>query len=367
MKVRRIDSRRDFDDLAPVWSELAREGGHTSPFLSHDWFACCWEAGGPSRRAEVLLVEDAAGPVALVPLARWRGALHRAPARFLGMLTAPDTAFVDWLIAGRPEPVVEAVLDELGRSTDWDVLDVSALPVDSPTVKALETCLPGRLGWQRGVTLRSPHVTITGTWDTYWTAKSQRFKKTIRSVRNRLAKAGTVSIEEHRQVSPESPVFAELLDVSSRSWKAGEGVAIATMPGMPGFFQALTERASRNGWLRVWILRLDGRAIATEYQLEAGGRVHALRADFDASLPEELSPGSHLSYEILRALFGREGVHEYDMGPGENPYKARWASGARETVHLRGFRPGLYGAMLRGLETRAVPALRRLVGKGAAR
>jgi hypothetical protein len=60
-------------------------------------------------------------------------------------------------------------------------------------------------------------------------------------------------------------------------------------------------------------------------------------------------------------------VHEYDMGPGENPYKARWASGARETVHLRGFRPGLYGAVLHGLETRAVPALRRLVGKGAAR
>ncbi|HWM76383.1 MAG TPA: GNAT family N-acetyltransferase, partial [Methylomirabilota bacterium] len=142
-------------------------------------------------------------------------------------------------------------------------------------------------------------------------------------------------------------------------------VAIATMPGMPAFFSSLTERASRRGWLRVWILRLDGRAIATEYQLEAEGRVHALRADFDASLPEELSPGSHLSYEILRTLFGREGVHEYDMGPGENPYKARWASGARETIQLRVFRRGLYGAMLHGLETQAVPALRRLLDRGA--
>jgi CelD/BcsL family acetyltransferase involved in cellulose biosynthesis len=365
MKVRRIDTRQGFAALAPVWADVARESGHTSPFLSHDWFACCWDLAAPSRRPEVLLVEDAAGPLALVPLVRWRGALHRSPVRFVGMLTAPDTPFADWLITGRPEPVVDAVLDELARSADWDALELNALPVESPTVKAVEMCLPGRFGWQRGATLRAPHVTVTGIWDEYWAAKSQRFKKTIRSVRNRLAKAGTVTIDEYRQVASDSCVFAELVDVSRRSWKAEEGVAIATMPGMPGFFRALTDRASRRGWLRVWILRLDGRAIATEYQLEANGRVHALRADFDASLPEELSPGSHLSCEILRALFGRDGVHEYDMGPGENPYKARWASGARETVHLRVFRRGLYGAMLRGLETRAVPALRRLLGKGS--
>ena len=43
------------------------------------------------------------------------------------MLTAPDTAFTDWLTTGRPEPVVEAVLDELDRWKDWDVLDLSAL------------------------------------------------------------------------------------------------------------------------------------------------------------------------------------------------------------------------------------------------
>ena len=363
MKVRRIDSRQAFEALAPAWTELAREGGHSSPFLSHDWFACCWDAGAPGRLAEALVVEDSAGPVAMVPLCRWRTALHWAPVRMLGMLTAPDTAFTDWLITGRPEPVVEAVLDELDRRKDWDVLDLSALPVESPTVKALEASLSGRYRWQRGATLRSPHVTLTGTWDAYWTAKSQRFKKTIRSVRNRLLKAGTVSVEEHRQLTVDSPVFAELVDVSRRSWKAGKGVAIATMPGMPAFFATLTERASRRGWLHVWVLRLDGRAVATEYQLEADGRVHALRADFDASLPEDLSPGSHLSYEILRELFRREGLHEYDMGPGENPYKARWASGARETIQVRVFHSGLYGTVLHDLETRTVPGLRRLLGR----
>ncbi|HET7875085.1 MAG TPA: GNAT family N-acetyltransferase, partial [Methylomirabilota bacterium] len=194
--------------------------------------------------------------------------------------------------------------------------------------------------------------------------KSQRFKKTIRNVANRLAKAGAIAIEEHRAVRPDGPVFADLLDVSRRSWKAPRQVAIATMPRMPEFFADLTRLASARGWLRLWVLRLDGRAVATEYQLEDGGRVHALRSEFDGSLPEDLSPGTQLNAEIVRALFARSGVHEYDMGPGQNEYKARWASDAHETVGLRIYRPGTYGAALYALEARAVPAIRKLRREG---
>jgi CelD/BcsL family acetyltransferase involved in cellulose biosynthesis len=367
MKIRRVESLDQFLTLAPAWAALARESGQTSPFLSHEWFTCCWRASGSSRRVETLVVEDSTGPVGLVPLARWRGVLHRVPVRFVGMLDAPDTPFVDWLTVGRSEPIVEAVLDELVCRQDWDVLALSGFPADSVTLKALEACLAGRFRVHRMPTIRSPYVDVSGTWNAYWTATSQRFKKTVRSVRNRLGKAGQVRVEEHREIFGDSPILQEVIDVSRRSWKADENLAIANMPGMAGFFRELTEYASRNGWLRLWLLRLDGRAVATEYQLEAAGRVHALRADFDASLPSELSPGTHLSEEILRSLFERPTVHEYDMGPGDNSYKLRWAASAHENARLFVFRPGIFGAGLQSLTTRVVPTFRRLFGAGAPR
>jgi CelD/BcsL family acetyltransferase involved in cellulose biosynthesis len=364
MKTRRIETLEGFDGLGPVWTALAAESGQTSPFHSHDWFRCCWQWAAPSRQPELLVIEDAAGPVGLVPLVRWKGSLHGAPVRFAGLLDAPDTPFVDWLAAGRPEVVIEAVMKELARRQDWDVLALSGLPATSLTVKALEAWLPGRFRWHRLPSLRSPYVGVSGRWEEFWAGKSQRFKKTVRNVANRLARAGTVTVEEHRALDPGDPLFGEMLEVSRRSWKAAERVAIATMPGMVEFFAELTARASARGWLRLWVLRLDGRAVATEYQLEADGRVHALRSEFDGALPEELSPGTHLNAEIVRALFGRESVHEYNMGPGENEYKSRWASDAHETVRLRIFRPGAYGAALHALETRAVPALKRLRSEG---
>jgi len=364
MKIRHVSDLAEFETLGPAWSALAGESGQTSPFHSHDWFLCCWRAAGPDHRPEILVVEDAVGPVGLVPLVHWKGDVHGVPARFVGLLSAPDTPFVDWLAVGPPEPVLEAVMKDLARREDWDVLTLAGLPATSATLKALESWLPGRFRWHQAGMLRSPYLVVSGAWEEFWAAKSQRFKKTIRNVANRLAKTGTVTIEEHRDVRPDGAFFADLLDVSRRSWKAPRQVAIATMPRMPEFFADLTRLASARGCLRLWILRLDGRAVATEYQLEDGGRVHALRSEFDGSLPEELSPGTHLNAEIIRALFGCTGVHEYDMGPGENGYKARWSSDAHETVTLRIYRPGTYGAALYALEARAVPALKRLRREG---
>ncbi len=364
MRVKRITTLEAFESLAPVWQAVAAESGQTSPFLSHEWFGCCWRAAGTARRPEVLLVEDTAGPVGLVPLVRWSGDLHGMPARFVGMLDAPDSPFVDWLCLGSPEPAIEAVMTYLAEREDWDVLALNGLPAAAATVKALESWLPGRFRSHPLGVLRSPYLTVSGSWDDFWAKRSQRFKKTIRNVSNRLTKTSAVIAEEHRDVRSDGAVFAELLDVSRRSWKAPRHVALATMPRMAEFFAELTERASAREWLRLWILRLDGRAVATEYQLEDGGRVHALRAEFDGSLLEELSPGTHLNAEIVRTLFGRPGVHEYDMGPGENEYKARWASGTHETVGLHVYRPGMYGATLYTLEGRALPALRRLRARG---
>jgi len=99
--------------------------------------------------------------------------------------------------------------------------------------------------------------------------------------------------------------------------------------------------------------------VAAEYQLDDAGHVYALRADFDGSLADDLSPGSYLNGEIVRRLFDRPGLTEYDMGPGENEYKTRWSTGAHEGVRLWVYHRRPRATALHVMETRVVPALRR--------
>lgn len=358
MKVRIVASLRDFDALAPIWREVTSEGGQTSPFLTHDWFACCWRTAGPNRRREIWVLEDAAGPLAFLPLLRWKGRRWGLPVRIMGFLESPDTPFIDIPLARNPDEVVAAFVEALRARSDWDVLSLQKFPANAGTLKALEATLPGRLPWRVAGREQSPYVEIAGTWSHFFRGKTQRFRKTCRNIENRLQKNGAVTVEEHRVVDPEGPVFAEVMEVSRQSWKGPRGVGMATMLGMPRFFRELTLRASANGWLHLWILRLDGRAVATEYQIRSNGRLHALRADFDAALAS-LSPGAALNLRIMQSIFDRRDVGEYDMGPGSNTYKLRWATGARESVWLEVYAATPYGRFLHSIETRLVPLLRR--------
>jgi len=362
VRTRLVRTAAELAGLAPVWAELNRQAGQVSPFLSHDWFSCCWNAVAPGRSAEVVVIEEAGSSVALVPLMRWTERRHGLSVRCLGFLDCPDTAMLDFVGAGESSQVVEAFLEHLESRGDWDVAVLQKLPASSATLKALEAGLPGRLPWRRAGTLLSPYLAIAGRWELFYGTRTQRFKKTVRNIQNRLERAGRVSVEQHRDLDPSGPLFHEVVELTRRSWKADRGVALATMPRMPEFFRELTRRATARQWLSVWLLRLDSRPIAMEYQLQADGKVHALRADYDMAY-RELSPGSALNFAIVRALFEGGGVHEYDMGPGLNEYKLRWASETHETTTLQIYRASLYGRLLHLLETAIVPAARRWRGR----
>jgi CelD/BcsL family acetyltransferase involved in cellulose biosynthesis len=353
-----VTALREFDALAGVWDEVAREARQPSPFLSHDWFACCWRTAGPQRRRETWLLEDSAGPLALVPLVYSRVTVRGLPVRLLSILDSPDTPFADFLVARGHQEVMAALAQALRERGDWDLLRLAKLPAEGSTAKALQTVLADDFPWRVAGHEQSPYLALDGTWEQFFRRRSQRFRKTCRSIENRILRRGPLTVEEHRSVDPDGPVFRDLLEVSLASWKADRGVALATMDGMPRFFHELTRRASARGWLRLWVLRLEGRAIATEYQIGANGSVHALRADYDASLAD-LSPGAYLNLEIIRRLFEVPGLEVYDMGPGVNEYKLRWASGAHELVTLEFYAPTLHGRLLRNLETRVVPFARR--------
>jgi CelD/BcsL family acetyltransferase involved in cellulose biosynthesis len=358
VKARLITSLREFDALAPIWSDVTSEGDQTSPFLSHDWFACCWRTAGSTRHREVWLLEDSAGPVAFVPLVRWKARRRGLPVRMVGFLDSPDTPFIDLPIAGALREVVNVFVKAFRERRDWDILSLQRIPAQSKTIQALEAALAGNLRWRAAGKEGIPYLAIAKGWDDFFRHKTQRFRKTCRNIENRLTRSGAITVEEHRDVDPDGPLFAEVLEVSRQSWKGPRGLAMATMEGMPRFFHELTRRASANGWLHLWILRLDGRAVATEYQIGTNGSIDALRADFDSALAD-LSPGSHLLTEIIRSLFERGDVHEYNMGPGSNEYKLRWATGAHQLVTYEVYSPSRYGRLLHTTETRIVPRARR--------
>jgi CelD/BcsL family acetyltransferase involved in cellulose biosynthesis len=358
LSIRRIERARDFMALAPLWSKLAGESGQLSPFFSHEWFWCCWHGVWPRRRPEILVLEETGSPVAIVPLMRWRERFRGFPVRYLGFLECPHTPLVDILTVSEHDRVIATCLDHLASRLDWDTIRFQKLPVTSPTLKALEELLPGRLPWRCAGRLFYPYLLIDGDWERFCGAKSPGLKETYQNIQARFKRAGDVSLEEHRAVDLRSPLLQEALAVMNYNGQIDHGVAIETMPRTVEFFRELTRRASKHGWLSLWSLKLKNRVIGVEYQLHSNGKAQALWAGVDPAYREFL-PMSALNLSILQALFESGRVSEYSLGPGLKDDGAWWATASHETVHLQLYRPDLYSRLLHTLETVAVPWVQR--------
>src|SRR5207237_122771 len=156
-----------FDALEPVWREVTRESGQLSPFLSHDWFACCWRNAGPKRRREVMVFEDAAGPLALFPLMTWKASKRGLPIRVLGFLESPETPFHDGPITGDVQHAGDLFLRKLASRDDWDMLYLAKLPAHSALFKALTSALADTGRWTIPYRNLTPCLSVRGTWDEF--------------------------------------------------------------------------------------------------------------------------------------------------------------------------------------------------------
>ena len=354
LRIRRIERPYDFKALAAVWSELALASGQTSPFLSYDWFWCCWHGVWPRRRPEILVIEDASSPLAIIPLMHWRGRLYGLPVRWLGLLEYGHTPMVDMLSVAEHDRVMETFIDYLASRSDWDITWFQRLPVTSPTVKALERVPAEHLPWRRVGEFFSPYLSIKEGWKRFYDRQSLAVRKSHDALWAALKRTGELSIEEHRTVDPWSPFFQETVSFICRSSTNGRMVDNDTTSRLPEFSRELTRRAAKNGWLSIWLLKLSSRVIAMQYQLHAEGQVQVLWEDHDPAYAAWL-PNTILNLAVLQSLFACGWAHEFRTVPRPINDRCWWVTGWHELVHFKLYRPSFYARLLQRIDRLVVP------------
>lgn len=325
LHVSTVTSAADFVALEERWNALASRSVPSSVFHRHEWYNAAWAWRQLNSTLTVLVAECDGTLVGILPLIRSEQGRDRV--RRLELLTVPDTQSTDLIVSPDDgERVAATFAAELERRRDWDVLRLDYL---DPRGAACRFLLPAlaNAGLRVADSHRggNPCIALEGAWSDYYNARSRSLKKSVNLASNRLRKAGAIRIEWITSGQVEQARFEQALDaaieISGRSWKRETGNAL-DQPGPRAFIKALSQAAFRRGWASIWLLFIDERPLAMEYQLIHDGDVHALRADFDADCTD-ISPGAHLARHLLERLFGR-GWHRYYLGPGDNPYKRRW-------------------------------------------
>jgi CelD/BcsL family acetyltransferase involved in cellulose biosynthesis len=357
-----ITELEKFRALRSDWNELLDSSEERdNVFLRHEFIDAWFEAFGASKRMFVVLCyhdHELAGSAPLMLLPDRYKAFKYKRLGFMEDANAPSMNIISRI--GSEGQVVEAIITFLVRevSTLWDLALLNKVPITASSFSIFLNCLrKHKIRHIVRSSMDSPFIETNGQYETFLQTTSPKFRKQLRNKINRLSQQGKVEILVFDNVGENGRHLEDAMSASSRSWKHRGKTSMTGTPERESFFRKLSCIAQEQGWLRLWILRLDGRVIAMEYHLEFRGITHAMRGDFDEAY-EHLSPGSVLEAAIIEHCFSHA-LKEYDFCGLPYGYKVRWSRRLHERRNIL-FYPARGYAMLLYIAQKYGPKLNRI-------
>ena len=325
------------DSLGAVrepWTALARHGQNV--FATWEFASTWWKHFGRGRTLLTVAGIDAADEVAAIfPCYLWK----RHPLRVvrflgngagdvLGPICRPDQRPY---MAG----AVRRLLDRPPWS--WDVFVGENLPGDEPWADHLQ----GRVLRHEG----NPVARLTGSFDDYLRGRSANFRQQARARDRRLHDRYAVRF----RLCTDPDRLDRDLDTLFLLHRRRFGRHSAFTGARSGFHRDFAHVALERGWLRLWILELDGRCVAGFYGFRVGGVESYYQSGREPALDRE-SLGMVMLTHAIRAA-ASDGIQTFSLLRGQERYKYRFATEDHGLDTVCTTRGRVAAAALRALET----------------
>ena len=310
--------------LSGAWEALADRLA-VPPFMRPGWIVA-WSRAFAGGRLSAVTAMRAGELVGLLPFVERRGVLS-APANS----HTPVFGF----LATDEDVSAALAMDFISRArlrADLSFLDRADPNLAECQVAAQRARRPAVVR----VVLRSPYVALAdANWETYRASLERKARKDIERRRRRLDEQGSVSVDFGDGQTNLGRFLDEGFRLEGSGWKSERGTAITSHPSTHRFYTEIARWASARGWLLLAFLRLDGKPIAFDLCLEAGGTTYVLKGGFDPAF-RGFAPGMLLTYESLRRA-SEQGLSAYELLGDDVPYKLVWTQAKRERVRFQAF------------------------------
>lgn len=363
--VERIADAAGFAALRSDWDELLEASPADSFFLTWEWLFTWWQHLAGERRLALLAVRNGRQLVAVAPLAvappPARRPLAPAPFQLLGTGQV-GSDYLDLIArSGEEQQAAAALADYLAPHRK--LIELGQLPRERSSAALLAERLRDR-GWGtlERATHVCPYIELAGeSWESYVAGLGSSHRANLRRRLRKLRQAFDFRFERVDSEAALETAFEVLIALHHRRWAGRGGSDAFGGPAVVAFHRELSALALRRGWLRLYVLRLDGRPAAALYGFLYRGRFLFYQGGFDPAFAD-LSVGLVTMGLTIRAAI-EEGAREYDMLHGAEEYKFLWANRSRRLARLELYPPTPGGHLRRFLRMATRSLKDRLRGR----
>ena len=304
------------------WGRLAAEAGNV--FGTPEWISTWWRHFGAGRRLLLTSCRGADGElVAVLPLYVWSRRPLRV-ARFMGH--GPGDALGP-VCRSKDRAAVATALER--ALEDWGVSLLVSENV--PAEEGWSKLLGGRVVEHEA----SPVLALDGqSWDSLLASWSKNLRSQVRSRERKLGRDHRVEYRLADDPDRLEQDLDTLYALHRARWPHGSGFGSAEP-----FHRSFAALALARGWFRLWLLEVDGEALAAWYGFRFANVESYYQAGRSADpVWEQYRLGFVLLAHSIRAA-AADGAREYRFLRGDEDFKYRFASsdhGLETFIRARG-------------------------------
>jgi CelD/BcsL family acetyltransferase involved in cellulose biosynthesis len=359
MKIEVIDSFDKFCELEPIWNGLLSKSSIDIPFMTFEWFSCWWRAFAEDGKPFILLTKENGNLFGIAPLMQTKIKYRSLPAKAITFIANEHTNRAGFILLERKKEVVRKMIEFLHCQYKFDVVKFDFIEKASDTDQLLSEILKEhRIKYRQVNSLSSPYILIDKDWDSHLKSRSKSFRRTLKRARGLVEANGCYEIIDYSHNNLMSGI-EDLLEISRNSWKYQKNSAIASDEREAKFYTTLIKMLSPRKWLKLWVLRADGKPIAFDLTVTYKRRNYSLKTSFDERY-RHLFPSVFLDSHVIKQYFQNE-AEEVDLLGNSSEYKMRWTSLIRDHRAFYFFNRNANGRMLSLVEFGIVPAAKKVL------
>lgn len=349
--ARMVSSTEDFRSLKDAWNGLLAESPADSFFLRWEWLFEWWKVYGDGDLSlGIILVYRGDSLIGIGPFyvnnrSHGSGIVSSRRLMFLG--TAYDrliSEYMDIICRGcDSEEVIRSILNFIIQEdvcTDMLLQKVNAGSGVFDVLKRLSD--ENNLFYTVIDKQISPYISLPESYDQFLRACKSRVRSKIRCDRRRLAGLKEPLFRKTAGPSELDADIDELVRLHQARWESRKMPGAFSDRRFLSFQRSVMREMLKNGHLELSFLSVDGRNIASLYNIRYGGKTYFYQSGLDASICPNISPGILLhNFCIMGAI--DDGLKEYDflLDGKTDAYKKRWTSDFKCMHDIYMARPGI--------------------------
>jgi len=347
--VERISDVSGFMALRDEWTELLEAGDSDCLFLTWEWLNTWWKHLAGDRQLSILVVRSSRRLIGLAPFCLRPPSLSRLRMfpvlEFLGN-GCVGSDYLDFIVRRGFEADARRAF-ATGLTGKRVALYWTQLRRGNCAAAGVASEL-GERNWSvsETVTNTCPFIELAGmTWEAYLATLGAEHRYNFHRKWKRLNRDYSVQFEQVHTEEQRRESMDLLMEQHNMRWRGRGGSDAFDTPGLVAFHREFSRLALDRGWLRLFVLRLNGQPAACLYGFHYGGTFYFYQSGFDSAFQKQSVGLVSMGLGIRRAI--EEGAVEYDLLHGNEEYKSHWSRESRELSRLELYPPGGMGSICR--------------------